>query len=765
MANTPQPPMEIGRLWHCGEYDGAEGWTSGVFNYPGGVNTDQTPDPSNYIKRQWLSQCQKLGTYMWSTNWTDPEGTTWPVASSYFFRSMNYNYPLAYTSTDGGGNMNYLYAGGVQEYYRYSRPWIKVATDAGVVSPPFFLTPDSAVVLPDNAGSGHRPPPIVDPNLVSEMSVHMWWRYIMGVQYNRDEYVYPQGTAHQDYVLQEIHLVNNGISGVTGQDPNAAGTDDPVLTGQTVNNMVWAQNMDYRNVFAGGPQTGQDNEAEYVQPWGPSGHGAMMFYDTDSPDIPGADWGDPVDNTVYDNMLVGNCYAMYGCIFASTGPGADYGTDDAAQPAYRAFWWERGFDYAGADYSPANPPAGIQDQRDDMTAGALQIDYNEQYTDNPVYTGIQDVVNGPGPTGIMGYGPVNATPLSAANSNSEGWTIPFGDSVKIVQVLAGGAIDKEEGRRIGTTWAAQKAASADPSTFMSAADIALVKTGADTTKKAANMAYWNYYGQFPADVTADTLAKWGVSGYAMSKPSAYDQPYNAPDAPRPPGWIYVKGNGTDGIEIYFGKEAETANNFDLGTNVFAGYRVYRQDGDLNQPMHLIKEGPASDFTDFAGSGDIPAGREWVDNTVTPGVSYWYSVTAYDDGTANWAYSSGTHVMESSPWWTWTGFWLTGVQVANTAVTQKVQPGRFSLSQNAPNPFNPSTSINYSTTTAGNVQLNVYDLNGRLVRTLVNGNVASGVHEVAWDGRDAVGRQVASGVYVYRLTAPNGQLTRRMTLVR
>jgi flagellar hook assembly protein FlgD len=62
-------------------------------------------------------------------------------------------------------------------------------------------------------------------------------------------------------------------------------------------------------------------------------------------------------------------------------------------------------------------------------------------------------------------------------------------------------------------------------------------------------------------------------------------------------------------------------------------------------------------------------------------------------------------------------------------------------------------------------LAVYDVTGALTRTLVDRNVEAGMHEVVWDGRDAAGREVASGVYVYRLTGKQGVLTRRMTLLR
>lgn len=88
-----------------------------------------------------------------------------------------------------------------------------------------------------------------------------------------------------------------------------------------------------------------------------------------------------------------------------------------------------------------------------------------------------------------------------------------------------------------------------------------------------------------------------------------------------------------------------------------------------------------------------------------------------------------------------------------------------LDANYPNPFNPTTRIAFSLKTAGKVKLEVFDARGRLVRTLVDGQLDADQHVVTWHGRDEGGRQVASGVYLYRLTAPGFQDSRRMVLMK
>jgi DNA-binding beta-propeller fold protein YncE len=88
-----------------------------------------------------------------------------------------------------------------------------------------------------------------------------------------------------------------------------------------------------------------------------------------------------------------------------------------------------------------------------------------------------------------------------------------------------------------------------------------------------------------------------------------------------------------------------------------------------------------------------------------------------------------------------------------------------LMQNAPNPFNPSTVIAYEVAQPGAVRLHVFDMAGRLVRTLVEANVPAGRHTVRWDGRDEQGRQSASGRYYYRLRVGAKVLTKDMTLLK
>jgi hypothetical protein len=88
-----------------------------------------------------------------------------------------------------------------------------------------------------------------------------------------------------------------------------------------------------------------------------------------------------------------------------------------------------------------------------------------------------------------------------------------------------------------------------------------------------------------------------------------------------------------------------------------------------------------------------------------------------------------------------------------------------LEQNYPNPFNPLTTIEYMLPADGRVQLSIFNSRGRLVRVLRNGLQQAGVHRVVWDGRDDLGYDSASGVYICRLDINHSFFSRKMILMR
>jgi hypothetical protein len=163
----------------------------------------------------------------------------------------------------------------------------------------------------------------------------------------------------------------------------------------------------------------------------------------------------------------------------------------------------------------------------------------------------------------------------------------------------------------------------------------------------------------------------------------------------------------------------------------AGYRIFR--GGIS--------GFPADQDHFLGSSVEPG---YLDDDPIPGESH-YKVLAVDRH-GNLSAASNLGPGETS----------------NTTVPTT----RNVLTQNHPNPFNPQTTIAFEIEGQVEVSLRVLDLSGRMVRSLIVGESrAPGRHEVTWNGRDDVGRQVASGTYFYRLEAGEFAETKRMVLVK
>jgi hypothetical protein len=93
------------------------------------------------------------------------------------------------------------------------------------------------------------------------------------------------------------------------------------------------------------------------------------------------------------------------------------------------------------------------------------------------------------------------------------------------------------------------------------------------------------------------------------------------------------------------------------------------------------------------------------------------------------------------------------------------PENFALEQNYPNPFNPTTQIPFRIAVPGAVELVVYDMLGRRVRTLVQGHYTTGVYRITWDGRDDSGQAVAGGMYLCQLISGRQSQTRQMIFLK
>ena len=115
-------------------------------------------------------------------------------------------------------------------------------------------------------------------------------------------------------------------------------------------------------------------------------------------------------------------------------------------------------------------------------------------------------------------------------------------------------------------------------------------------------------------------------------------------------------------------------------------------------------------------------------------------------------------------------WIDQVRACRREVLAMDEPAGASppigavLEQSVPNPWSASTAIGFTLAAPAHTQLAIYDVGGRLVRTLFDASVESGRHETGWDGIDDRGARVPSGIYLYRLTTGEVALTRRMILL-
>lgn len=157
------------------------------------------------------------------------------------------------------------------------------------------------------------------------------------------------------------------------------------------------------------------------------------------------------------------------------------------------------------------------------------------------------------------------------------------------------------------------------------------------------------------------------------------------------------------------------------------------------------------LVDIDGDGDteIFAGRldKYVYGWDTPGL--FDSTNAWTTFKGNAARTGGEL---RSPF-------LVGVRESGTV------PTTFNLCQNYPNPFNPSTTIRINLPEQSDFRLTIFDILGRAVRTFDNSYATAGTHEVMWDGKDAQGRDIASGVFIYRAEAGGRTISRCMMLLR
>jgi len=186
----------------------------------------------------------------------------------------------------------------------------------------------------------------------------------------------------------------------------------------------------------------------------------------------------------------------------------------------------------------------------------------------------------------------------------------------------------------------------------------------------------------------------------------------------------------------------------------AGFNIYRSEVEDGEYGRINEE-----LIPAKGSEGGGAGYSYTDTEVVTGMTYYYKLESVDlTGSSTW------HGPISIT------LGMTGVAEGPSPFI----PDVFALAQNYPNPFNATTTISYALPVAGerelvsrpiHTTLKIYNILGQEVRALVNEVQEPGYYSVPWDGKDSVGQEVPSGIYLYRIAAEDWNSTKRMVLLK
>ncbi len=265
---------------------------------------------------------------------------------------------------------------------------------------------------------------------------------------------------------------------------------------------------------------------------------------------------------------------------------------------------------------------------------------------------------------------------------------------------------------------------------------------------------WNGVDNILIDTAFDLVPNWNASGQLriFNVPAGYRYTWNdnasqinsptinlvdikpqirfqfiniePPELPPPNNLTAEAGDGVVYLEWEYPDLPVTRNRID-----FQGFNLYRDDELLN--TEIITETTYDDYD------------------VVNGVTYSYYVTAvYLEGE-----SEPSNIVEATP------EEETGVD------SDTLSPLTTKLLGNYPNPFNPDTTIQFSLQEAGEVLIEIYNISGQKIRTLVRGHYNSGRYRSVWNGKDDSDKIVGSGIYLYRMVTDNHTSTRKMMLIK
>ena len=234
-----------------------------------------------------------------------------------------------------------------------------------------------------------------------------------------------------------------------------------------------------------------------------------------------------------------------------------------------------------------------------------------------------------------------------------------------------------------------------------------------------------------------------------SAPNSAGSQYFITEVPYPSlNWNYAAfGNVTEGFEVIEAISDVPTNTNDkpLVDVVIDSIRIMTPQLDDYTPQEdtlYVDAGEPMGFGLMCDDENVT--YSWfVDNVLQQTTSFAFSLTLTVNG---WHEVAGVVSNENydlpKVWWV---FITGGTEIFDDVISNKTV-----LYQNIPNPFNPDTNIKFYLKESGLVSLDIYNIKGQLVKTLVNNYLPTGEHSFIWNGRDKKGNQVTSGIYLYNL---------------
>ena len=519
-------------------------------------------------------------------------------------------------------------------------------------------------------------------------------------QYNNNYYIY-EYTFKNTGIIDESgqHKINTTLTGVifymqsrlafpgvsyTGFGTTGAGSWHPATTS-------WGRNTINDVIRTDGSNPGEFRaNISYYGPMSTTPYGSQA-----------GDIGLPGPTAVNVTNLTG--YEFAGTVILHVDKAPYDPTDDITQP--RTTMYQGADNAIDRNSSPTQYNANLMAQKytQYMTAGhAAQTIADQVGKDANGWPTGNGNTFGTDPGGYLsaqGFGPYILAP---------------GDSVRIVVAEAVAGISWNKACEVAKNWFAVRTGSGSPQLVLPAG----YKSGSTTTDANEYKNAWVFSGK---DSLFQTFRR------ALAN---YNSNYTIPQPPPPPDTFMVMRK-SDRIKISWSKSAESSPHFD-------GYRLYRSEGKTDTTYDLLFECSKSNGNLVNSYDDQRAIRD----------SNYYYIQSKDDGTTNHGGITlnipAGEPLVSSRYYTTTNSptsIITSVAENNGGI-----PAKFSLRQNFPNPYNPSTTIQYGLPERSTVHLVVYNVLGQVIADLVNTEQPVGIQSVVWNAN------VSSGLYFYRLEA-------------